>query len=430
MESPTSAANWKYQTLSEDVDSSVESSSSAANWKHSVLYLSFLCSVIYFFHTQISHNLLIGHRPVRVKKTSPDLPLRFRSDGTFKILQVADMHYGNGRLTRCRDVLDSEFDWCSDLNTSHFLRKMIEAEKPHFIAFTGDNIFGSSSVDAAESMLRAFGPAIDSGVPWAAVLGNHDQESTMTREELMSFISLMDYSVSQVNPLAEDLSKGGSAKNIDGFGNYDLRVYGAPGSYLANTSILNLFFLDSGDRETVEGVQTYGWIKESQLHWLRDISQGFQGHIGYLDRSAEAFPPDKPPALVFFHIPIPEVRQLWHKKIVGQFQEAVACSKVNSGVLQTLVSMGDVKAVFMGHDHTNDFCGNLDGIWFCYGGGFGYHGYGNARWPRRARVILAELGKGKKGWMGVERIKTWKRLDDEKLSKIDEQVLWKHEPAG
>lgn len=54
----------------------------------------------------------------------------------FSLIKVADMHYGNGRLTRCRDVLDSEFDRCSDLNTSHFLRKMIEAEKPHFIAFT------------------------------------------------------------------------------------------------------------------------------------------------------------------------------------------------------------------------------------------------------------------------------------------------------
>ncbi|KAM1625040.1 hypothetical protein FF1_022988 [Malus domestica] len=136
MELPSLAANWKYQTLSEDVDSSVESSSSAANWKHSVLYLSFFCSVIYFFHTQISHNLLIGHRLIKVRKTSPDLPLRFWSDRTFKILQMADMHYGNGRLTRCRDVLDFEFDWCSDLNTSHFLRKMIEAERPHFIVFT------------------------------------------------------------------------------------------------------------------------------------------------------------------------------------------------------------------------------------------------------------------------------------------------------
>ncbi|KAL7169696.1 hypothetical protein ACSBR2_034681 [Camellia fascicularis] len=86
--------------------------------------------------------------------------------------------------------------------------------------------------------------------------------------------------------------------------------------------------------------------------------------------------------------------------------------------------MGDVKAVFTGHDHTNVFCGNLDGIWFCYGGGFGYHGYGRAGWPRRTRVILAELGKGEKSWVGVKSIKTWKRLDDDKLSKIDEKILW------
>lgn len=96
----------------------------------------------------------------------------------------------------------------------------------------------------------------------------------MNREELMSFISLMDYSVSQVNPSAEDLSspvKGGMVTNIDGFGNYNLRVYGAPGSHLANSSILDLFFLDSGDREVIQGVRTYGWIKESQLSWLRSI---------------------------------------------------------------------------------------------------------------------------------------------------------------
>lgn len=131
----------------------------------------------------------------------------------------------------------------------------------------GDNIFGPSTTDAAESLLGAFGPVMESGLPWAAVLGNHDQESTMTREELMSFISLLDYSVSQTNPPSID---------IDGFGNYNLSVYGAPGSHLANSSILNLFFLDSGDRETVQGVRTYGWIKESQLHWLRSVSQGLQ----------------------------------------------------------------------------------------------------------------------------------------------------------
>lgn len=145
--------------------------------------------------------------------------------------------------------------------------------------FIGDNIFGSSTPDAAESLFRAFAPAMESGIPWAAVLGNHDQESTMTREELMSFISLMDYSVAQTNPAVEDPSdaaKGHLLTDIDGFGNYDLRIYGASGSHLANSSVLDLFFLDSGDREVVQGIRTYGWIKESQLHWLRALSKRYQ----------------------------------------------------------------------------------------------------------------------------------------------------------
>jgi hypothetical protein len=47
------------------------------------------------------------------------------------------MHFGNGMMSRCRDVLESEFEYCSDLNTTRFLKRMLEAEKPDFIAFTG-----------------------------------------------------------------------------------------------------------------------------------------------------------------------------------------------------------------------------------------------------------------------------------------------------
>ncbi|XP_060172394.1 probable inactive purple acid phosphatase 28 isoform X2 [Lycium barbarum] len=338
------------------------------------------------------------------------------------------MHYGNGMVTRCRDVLVSEFNYCSDLNTTQFLRKMIDIEKPDLIVFTGDNIFGTSATDAAESLFEVFAPAIESRIPWAAVLGNHDQESTMNREELMSLISLMDYSVSQTFPstkITSDPMEQQPMTNIDGFGNYNLEVQGAPGSYLSNSSILSLYLLDSGDRAIVNGFRTYNWIRESQLSWLRGVSEKFQGRWKYADQSLEIYPvPVMHPALAFFHIPIPEIRQGPIKDIVGTYREYVACSSVNSGVLKTLISMGDVKAVFIGHDHTNDFCGNLEGIWFCYGGGFGYHGYGVAGWPRRARVIQAELGKGKETWMGVEKIRTWKRLDDGVLTKFDEQVLW------
>ncbi|XP_073289916.1 probable inactive purple acid phosphatase 28 [Primulina huaijiensis] len=401
-----------------------------------LFYLILINSSIYLLDTLlISKNFPFSPQHVKVKKAA-SLPLRFRSDGTFKILQVADMHYGNGMLTRCRDVLENEFQYCSDLNTTRFLEKMIQLEKPDLIAFTGDSIFGSSAADAAESLFQAFGPVLKSGIPWAAVLGNHDQESTMTREELMYFISLMDFSVSQTFPSSEENTsnpkKQNTAPKIDGFGNYNLLVWGAPGSSFANNSVLNLYFLDSGDRAIVDGIRTYGWIKESQLSWLRRVSKKLQVTLtGRNENSNKSFLTASDSttslSLAFFHIPIPEIKQGPIKNMTGTSREHVACSIVNSGVLNTLVSMGDVKAVFIGHDHTNDFCGNLEGIWFCYGGGFGYHGYGVAGWPRRARIILAELGRGEREWNGVERIRTWKRLDDETLSKIDEQILWERE---
>ena len=48
------------------------------------------------------------------------------------------MHFGNGAATRCRDVApDAGGARCSDLNTTRFLRRVIEAERPDLIAFTG-----------------------------------------------------------------------------------------------------------------------------------------------------------------------------------------------------------------------------------------------------------------------------------------------------
>lgn len=83
----------------------------------------------------------------------------------------------------------------------------------------------------------------------------------------MMFLSLMDYSVSQVNP---------PGFLVHGFGNYHVGIHGPFGSELVNTSLLNLYFLDSGDREVVDGIKTYGWIKESQLAWLSATSRELQ----------------------------------------------------------------------------------------------------------------------------------------------------------
>lgn len=89
-----------------------------------------------------------------------------------------------------------------------------------------------------------------------------------------------------------------------------------------------------------------------------------------------------------------------------------------------MLEAGNVRAVFTGHDHKNDFCGKLLDINLCYAGGFGYHAYGKAGWARRARVVAVKLKKtSKAGWGAVKSIKTWKRLDDQHLTAIDAQVL-------
>ena len=64
--------------------------------------------------------------------------LRFGKNGEFKILQVADMHYANGKTTKCLDVLPSQEASCTDLNTTVFIERMISAEKPNLIVFTGN----------------------------------------------------------------------------------------------------------------------------------------------------------------------------------------------------------------------------------------------------------------------------------------------------
>ncbi|XP_030512814.1 probable inactive purple acid phosphatase 29 isoform X2 [Rhodamnia argentea] len=343
--------------------------------------------------------------------------LRFGEKGGFKIVQVADMHYGDGKTTPCRDLLPSQMAGCSDLNTTAFIRRMILAEKPDLIVFTGDNIC-SDATDAARSLEYAFSPAISAGIPWAAVLGNHDQQSTLSREGLMNHTVTLDHTVSQVNPTDVDA--------IDGFGNYNVEVHGVEGSGFENKSVLNLYFLDSGDYSTVPAISGYGWIKPSQQLWFQRTSMKLQRAYMSEPEAQEA----PAPGLVYFHIPVPEYASVESSNYTGVNQDGISSPSVNSGFFTTMVEAGDVKAVFTGHDHLNDFCGEYTGIQLCYGGGFGYHAYGKAGWPRRSRVVLATLEKTDDGsWGPLMSIKTWKRLDDENLTTIDVEILWSNSTA-
>ncbi|WVZ65672.1 hypothetical protein U9M48_014995 [Paspalum notatum var. saurae] len=353
------------------------------------------------------------------KEKAPRGKLRFRrGSGTFKVVQVADMHYANGRSTGCEDVLPSQVAGCTDLNTTAFLYRVFRAEDPDLVVFTGDNIYGSDSSDAAKSMDLAIAPAIDMKLPWAAVIGNHDQEGTLSREGVMRHLVSMKNGLSSFNP---------EGIEIDGYGNYNLEVSGVEGTSMDEKSVLNLYFLDSGDYSTVPSISGYGWIKASQQVWFQQTSSSLQAK--YMNENPKQKEPA--PGLVFFHIPLPEFSSFTAANFTGVRQEGISSASINSGFFASMVEAGDVRAAFVGHDHINDFCGKLSGIQLCYAGGFGYHAYGKAGWSRRARVVSVQLEKTDGGeWRGVKSIKTWKRLDDPHLSTIDSQVLWNRGANG
>ncbi|MBA0646170.1 hypothetical protein Goklo_014153, partial [Gossypium klotzschianum] len=312
------------------------------------------------------------------RQQSPPLQLsqklRFDRTGEFKILQVADMHYADGKTTPCLNVLPSQVHGCSDLNTSAFIQRMIQAEKPNLIVFTGDNIFGFEAKDSAKSLNAAFAPAIAAGIPWAAVLGNHDQQGTLSREGVMKHIVGLKHTLSQFNP--------SEAHIIDGFGNYNLEVGGVEGSGFANKSVLNLYFLDSGDYSTVPSIPGHGWIKPSQQLWFQRTSAKLQVRASpelsmdaifapnnkpflFVSQSAYMRPPmaknSFAPGLVYFHIPLPEFASFDASNFTGVRQEGISSASINSGFFTTMVEAGDVKAFFTGHDHLNDFCGQMTG---------------------------------------------------------------------
>ncbi|KAJ4956980.1 hypothetical protein NE237_013763 [Protea cynaroides] len=382
-------------------------------------YFFFLFFVFLCFISNVSPGIAKANgKSNSPQSSSSSSPLRFGRNGEFKILQVADMHYADGKATLCEDVLPEQFSGCSDLNTTAFLERMIRAEKPDLIVFTGDNIFGSDATDPVKSLEAAFAPAIASKIPWAAVLGNHDQESTLSREGVMKHIVSLEGTLSRLNP---------PAQTVDGFGNYNLEVLGVGDSTIQNKSVFNLYFLDSGDYSTVPSIPGYGWIKPSQQLWFQRTSSQLQET--YMSKPEAQKTPA--PGLAYFHIPLPEYASFDSSNFTGVKQEGISSASVNSGFFATMVASGDVKAVFTGHDHVNDFCGELIGLRLCYAGGFGYHAYGKAGWARRARMVLATLEKTDDGgWGGVKSIRTWKRLDDQHLSTIDAQILWSKSSSG
>ena len=277
----------------------------------------------------------------------PGAQLRFNKDGKFRIAQFTDTHLDPNEAD-CQKTLD-------------LIKDIIAMENPDFVIFTGDIVTTGPSDLAWGKLIEVLE---ETGKPYGVVTGNHETEVT-TRDTIFNYL---------VNsPLF--LGKKGIRLEKK-MGNYVLPVLASDGS--DNTKAL-LYCLDSGEfGGDQEQLGQYEWFDWDQICWYRDQSKQFTMKNG-----------GKPlPALAFYHIPNPEFRYLNSRKDVyggGIGISGSGSAEINSGMFTSFLDMKDVMGIFVGHDHSADLIGQINGVALGYGRFSGYQAGG--RGDRGGRII-------------------------------------------
>ena len=291
--------------------------------------------------------------------------LKFNDNGKFKVVQFTDTHVIAG-------------DKRSDVAMER-MAEVLDAEKPDFVIYTGDLIFGRPG---KESLLQAIEPVVSRGIPFGVTWGNHDDEQGLTRQELYDLIK--DIPTNLTN----------TVEGITGVTNYTVPVKSSNGKKDACV----FYMIDSNSYSKMEEVDGYGWVAADQINWYKEQSNAYTA----------ANNGNPLPALAFFHIPVPEFHEAVANEnsfMLGMRKEKACAPKVNSGLALAMLEARDVMAISVGHDHINDYLVNWRNIILCYGR---YTGgstvYNDVHGGNGARVF--ELTEGERAF------KTWIRIKD------------------
>lgn len=264
--------------------------------------------------------------------------MRFNEDGSFRILQLADLH-------------KSDDDVYEDVNTN-LLHKLAESQHPDLVVITGDITMSGTKEQIAgniKEIMNAFG---DFSIPVAVVFGNHDSESgVISREDLMALYNSY--------PNSNSVDDGAL---LPGCGTYNIPIL----SSCSDNTAFNLWMIDSREYDD-QG--RYGCVTNEQIEWYVNKSNTLKAQNG-----GEAVK-----SLLFQHIVVPEiydallevkaltpyaVKRIYDNRYyvlnpentnAGRLAEYPCPPYYNNGQFDAAVSQGDVLAMFFGHDHSNTF---------------------------------------------------------------------------
>lgn len=290
--------------------------------------------------------------------------LAFRPDSKFKTIQFNDTQDGAR----------------TDRRTVEFMEKAIAAEKPDLVVLVGDQLTSDAQtvLQQKQALNNVIQPMERAGVAWAATFGNHDEDPTsktgMDEPAMLDFFRTYERNVNTAG-----------AQGITGTGNMNLLI----GDSRDGEPMFGVWLLDSGRYtpkeiagQDFEGYPDWDWLRADQIRWYLDGSELVQRRAGA-----------KVPSLMFIHIALWEHRFMWFASVdsrkpedharalkkhstVGERNEDECPGPFNSGMFSAIQHRGDVKGVFVGHDHTNTYVGDYYGVKLGYGPGTGFGPYG------------------------------------------------------
>ena len=307
--------------------------------------------------------------------------LQFNSDGKFKIIHLTDIQDVYPMVPAAKQ----------------FIKEMLEVYKPDLVVLGGDNTV-SSMEDKEASIKELCDIFVDSGTYFTQVFGNHDAQQGYTREELFPMYQ----------KFGGEFFLGFDAANADGsdmtgVGTHNLTVKSSDGKRVA----YNLYMFDSNMYATDENGKEVGYdcVHPDQIEWYKATAAKLKEENGGMTV----------PAMAFQHIVVQEAfEQLFCKSTVslgsagkdfdgvhytylpklsaikdGLLLEAPCPGYYNYGQFDAMVETGDVKAIFSGHDHVNDYTVTLNGINITNTAGATLYSYGKD-YIRGARLIVLD----------------------------------------
>ena len=294
--------------------------------------------------------------------------LRFKADGTFKIMQIND--------TQDTDKMNKR--------TAEFIRAAAAQEKPDLIVVPGDilnDVFLFANAKRVKNALRNFADLLNGlEIPFAVTMGNHDHDRSDSQkvsiQEMRDIFSEYEYCIFN--------------DGCDPF-TFNIPVLDSTGTKIA----LNIYIMDSNNKDGL--ANGYTGCYPEQVEWYK----------GKCDELAALNGGEVVPSIVYQHVPVKEIYQCLEKTNVKEANNAIfslndykwykvkeeymvgdnnvvgeaPCSETfdsPSGQYDAWVEKGDVFAAFFAHDHVNNFVMKSDdGIIMGYNGGTGFAAYGD-----------------------------------------------------